>query len=201
MPASQAGNFPLDSIVQNVPRPENFKTFEVSMNRRYSNKWSGQISFSHSWLNDYPATFPTNPNQPGLEDRTTWQFKAAGSYDAGFGIRLSPVLRHQSGANYARTISVPGSAATPFGLILPASTIYADAANANRQDNIWVFDVRLEKTVTMGPRVRTRLFADFFNIANSSAAETITVSTGTNYQRPATILAPRTMRVGFRFLW
>ena len=31
------------------------------------------------------------------EDRTVWSFKASGSYDAPFGIRLSPVLRHQSG--------------------------------------------------------------------------------------------------------
>ncbi|MDH4063495.1 MAG: hypothetical protein OEW19_03785, partial [Acidobacteriota bacterium] len=202
MPASHAPQFPLTEVVQNLPRAENFKTVEVSMNRRYSNKWSGQASFSYTWLNDYPTgNYPTNPNQPGLENRTTWQFKANGSYDLPYGVRLSPVLRHQSGPNYARQISVPGSAATPFGLVLPASTIYADAADANRQDNIWVFDVRLEKTVNMGGRARLRGFLDFFNIANSSAAETITATTGANYQRPANILAPRTMRLGFRFLW
>jgi len=84
---------------------------------------------------------------------------------------------------------------------MPASTVYADAADANRQDNIWVFDVRAEKTVPLGSRMRARLFLDFFNIANSSASETITVTTGTNYQRPANILGPRTARLGFRFLW
>jgi len=205
MPSSQAANFPLGSVVMNLPRAEDFKTFEISTNRRYSNKWSGQVSFSHTWLNDYPVGlgtgFPTNPNQPGKYERTTWQFKATGSYDLPYGMRVSPVLRHQSGENYARQISVPGSAATPFGLILPASTIYADAANANRQDNIWVFDVRLEKTVEIAARARLRGFLDFFNITNSSAAETITRTTGANFQRPAAILAPRTARVGVRFLW
>jgi hypothetical protein len=207
MPASQAANFPLDQVVMNVPRAEDFKTVEVSANRRYSNKWSGQVSFSHTWLNDYPSTaaapngpFPLNPNQPDRLPRTTWQFKATGSYDAGWGIRVSPVLRHQSGENYAREISVPASAA-PAGLILPASVIYADAADANRQDNIWVFDVRVEKTVEIGARARLRGFLDFFNITNSSAAETITRTTGTNYQRPANILAPFTTRLGVRFLW
>ena len=48
-----------------------------------------------------------------------------------------------------------------------------------------MFDVRAEKTVNMGSRLRTRLFLDFFNIANSSASETITEATGANYQRPA----------------
>ncbi|MEZ5286485.1 MAG: TonB-dependent receptor [Vicinamibacterales bacterium] len=198
--ATQAAN-PLTSVVMNVPRPENFKTFEISTNRRYSNRWSGQLSFSHTWLNDFPIDFPTNPSEPGQFKRTTWQFKAAGSYDMPYGVRLSPVLRHQSGSNYAREISVPASAASAFGLILPASTIYADSPSDNRQDNIWVFDVRLEKTIEMGSRARLRGFLDFFNIANSSAAETITVTTGGNYLRPSAILAPRTMRVGFRFLW
>ena len=71
----------------------------------------------------------------------------------------------------------------------------------NRIDNIWVFDVRAEKTVNLGSRVRTRLFMDFFNISNSSASEDITRTTGANHQRPSAILAPFTMRLGFRVLW
>ncbi|MEZ5286580.1 MAG: hypothetical protein R2712_17590 [Vicinamibacterales bacterium] len=167
--------------MQNLPRQSRYNTFEVSMNRRYSNRWSASIGGAYTWLNDFPATvansYPRNPNLPGQLDRTTWNLKATGSYDAAYGIRISPVLRHQSGGNYAREISVPASAATAFGLIMPASTIYADSPSDNRQDNIWVFDVRLEKTVELGPRARTRLFLDFFNITNSHASETITVTT------------------------
>ena len=47
----------------------------------------------------------------------TWNFKATGSYDAGWGIRLSPVVRHQSGVNFARTLTV----AVPAGSGLIAS--------------------------------------------------------------------------------
>ena len=64
-----------------------------------------------------------------------------------------------------------------------------------------MFDIRAEKTLNVGQRIRLRGFFDLFNIANSSAAETITRTTGTNYLRPTAILAPRTARVGFRFLW
>jgi hypothetical protein len=64
-----------------------------------------------------------------------------------------------------------------------------------------VFDIRGEKTVNFGTRARIRLFVDGFNLANSSAAETITVTTGANYLRPANILGPRTVRLGARFLW
>jgi hypothetical protein len=70
-----------------------------------------------------------------------------------------------------------------------------------REDNIWVFDVRAEKTVNFTDRLRTRLFLDLFNIANSHSSETISRATGTGYQRPSAILAPFTARLGFRFLW
>lgn len=74
-------------------------------------------------------------------------------------------------------------------------------AGWRREDNIWVFDVRTEKTVSLTRRVRTRLFLDLFNLTNSSGAETITRSTGRNFLRPAAILAPRTARLGVRLLW
>ena len=73
--------------------------------------------------------------------------------------------------------------------------------NANREDNIWVFDVRAEKVLNMGSRTRLRLFLDLFNLANSHASETISRATGLGYQKPSAILAPRTARIGFRFLW
>jgi hypothetical protein len=110
------------------------------------------------------------------------------------------VLRHQSGPNFARTISVPSSAASAFGLIY-SGTIYADAADSHRQDNITVLDLRAEKTLDLIGRTRLRAFLDLFNITNSHASETIVRSTGTSYLKPSAILAPFTTRVGFRFLW
>jgi hypothetical protein len=168
----------------------------MSLNRRYSNRWSASIGGAYTMLHDFPNNAPNNPNEPGVQDRTTWNLKASGSYDAPFGIRLSPVLRHQSGANYARTVAIRA----PSGLIA-TGTAYVEPMDANREDNIWVFDVRAEKTVAFNDRVRTRLFFDMFNITNSHASETISRATGLGYQKPSAILAPRTARLGFRFLW
>jgi hypothetical protein len=44
-----------------------------------------------------------------------------------------------------------------------------------------------------------RGFIDMFNLTNSNAAETRTITTGTAYLRPTAVLAPRTLRVGARF--
>ena len=56
--------------------------------------------------------------------------------------------------------------------------------NANREDNIWVFDVRAEKTVQLPDRIRLRAFFDAFNLTNSHASETISRATG-RYQKPS----------------
>ena len=113
------------------------------------------------------------------------------------------MLRHQSGANYARTLSITAPAA--LGLTVTSSgnggTAFAEPMNANREDNIWVFDIRAERNFTMTSRMRLRLYFDAFNLTNSSASETINRATGLSYQKPAAILAPRTARVGFRFLF
>ena len=145
-------------------------------------------------LHDYPL----NPNLPFEGERTQWSFKATGSYDAPFGIRLSPVIRHQSGANFARTYTV----AAPAGSGLTASgTAYAEPMNANREDNIWVFDIRAEKSLNFGSRTRLRLYFDAFNMTNSHASETISRATGPQYRKPSAILAPFTTRVGFRLIF
>jgi hypothetical protein len=198
-PTSQAANFPTTQYVTNLDQFGRYKTVEVSMNRRYSNKWSASMGGGYTWLHNFPENFPQNPNQPGVQDRTTWNFKATASYDADWGIRISPVLRHQSGVNYARTVAITVPAGS--GLAVSGTTIYAEPANSNREDNIWVFDVRAEKNVEITSRIRTRLYLDLFNLTNSHASETIGRATGTSYQKPTAILAPFTARVGFRFIF
>ncbi len=208
MPSALASQFPVDQVVMNIPgdgRYSRYKSVEASLTKRFSNRWSGQVGFGHTWSYDYienvAGSFPQTPDRPDIADRTGWGLKIAGTYDAAWGIRLSPLLRHQSGVNFARQISVPGTAGNAFGLVFPASTIYADLPEDNREDNIWVFDFRAEKTVSFTDRIKTRLFLDLFNLTNSHASEAITRTTGASYLRPANILAPRTARLGFRFLW
>jgi hypothetical protein len=196
--ATAATQFPTTQVVMNMPRYGRYKTVETSLNKRYGNRWSASLGGAYTWMNDFPSgNFPQNPAMPGAEDRSVWNFKASGSYDAAWGIRISPVLRHQSGLNYART----GTLSFPTGVTASGTAIYLEPSNSNREDNIWVFDVRAEKTVSVTDRARFRLFLDIFNITNSHASETISRATGPGYQKPSAILAPVTARLGFRFLW
>ena len=80
------------------------------------------------------------------------------------------------------------------------TTFYVEPMDANREDNIWVVDTRVEKSLTIG-RAKIRAALDLFNITNSHASETINRATGTTYLKPTAILAPFTARLGFRFIF
>ena len=192
-----SGNFSTKQIEMNTGQYSRYKTFETSLNKRYGNKWSASLGGSMTWLGDFPNNFPQNPAQPGYETRTQWNFKASGSYDAPWGIRLSPVLRHQSGTAYARTNTLT----FPTGITGTGTTIYMESMDANREDNVTVIDVRAEKTVNLHARMKARLFLDGFNLTNSHASETISRATGTGFQKPSAILAPMTFRIGARVMW
>jgi hypothetical protein len=196
VPAQDANTrFPLTNVVMNTGSYGRYRTVEAQMVKRAGNRWSAQIGGSHTWSDQYTA--PNNPNVIPEANTTRWDFKVSGTYEAPYGIRISPLLRHQAGANFARTISVGSSAAAAVGAIF-SGTIQAEPANARRQDNITVFDVRIEKGVTLARNIRVRGFLDLFNLLNSNAAETRTVSTGASFLRPTAILAPRTARLGVR---
>jgi hypothetical protein len=199
-PNAQAAAFPNTQVVMNVPRYSRYTTYEASMNKRYGNKWSASMGYGFTMMSDFPNGYPQNPNQPGVDDRTIWNFKASGSYDAPAGIRISPVLRHQSGANYARTATISAPAAANCGCTA-TGTAYVEPMDANREDNIWVFDIRAERQFVFTSRFRLRVMFDAFNLANSHASETISRATGLSYQKPSAILAPRTARVGFRIIF
>ena len=195
---AQAAQLGTTQVVMNLPKYGRYKTAELSMNKRYGNRWSASLGGAYTWMTDFPNNFPQNPAQlPGAEDRSVWNFKASGSYDGPWGIRISPVLRHQSGVNFARQTTLT----FPSGITASGTTIYLEPANARREDNIWVFDTRAEKTLSLNNRLRIRAFLDLFNITNSHASETISRNSGTGFLKPSAILAPITARVGFRFMW
>jgi hypothetical protein len=190
--------FPLTNVTQNTPRFSRYKTVEASLNRRLSNRWAAQIGGSHTWALDFPGAYPNNPNGVFDENNTRWDFKLSGTYEAPLGIRFSPLVRHQAGANFARQFSVGAASATAAGAIF-SGTINVEPLNSNRHDNITVVDLRADRGFSLSRGMRVRLFVDLFNITNSNAAENRTLTTGAAFLRPTAVLAPRTARIGARF--
>src|SRR5262249_45084138 len=124
-----------------------------------------------------------------------------------YGIIVTPVLRYQHGTPISRIVNVPMRVAAngQFGYAV-------DPTGAWRQDDVAIFDTRVEKQFRVGRQQYVGVFFDAFNINNSNAAQnqdnvvgrrTVTLTSGevVNYQRflrPTTIISPRILRIGFK---
>jgi hypothetical protein len=206
------------NVVQNAADNGNYKTYEVSLNKRMSHHFSVGGGYNYTWTKDYPVGFPNTPNAPGQFNYTNYAAKVNAQVELPWGVMLSGVYRFQSGQNYAQqtTVSAPTSCGCTFsaagggqpggqslaaGPSLSSNTVFLTPYNAFRMDNISVFDLRGEKVINLPGNTKLRLFVDGYNLFNQYAAETIVFNAGSTFQQPTAILGPRTGRIGFRFIW
>jgi len=205
VPAANATTlFPLTNVIQNVDGLGRYKTLEMALNKRFSNRWSLVAGFGYTWTreneanytgNDVsPADFPNSPNDTSFHEFTGWGFKVHGTYEARYGIRITPLFRHQSGNPYGRILVVNSTNPIFSGNVL------VEPMGTRRQPHINILDVRVEKGINLS-RTQLRLFLDLFNITNSNAPEVMIWRTGSNFEAPTIILSPRLLRVGFKFDW
>lgn len=197
---------------QNLPGVSEFHTVELVATKRATGRWSLQGSFSYRWNRDNDDGYfgnnlrtlqvAANPNESintdnGRYNFTNWALKVNGSYEAPWGLKITPALRHQSGQQFGRTFIAGAANGINFG----SQRILAEPINSRRQDNITVLDARVEKIFRLGRSQSVSPFADVYNIGNSDAASNITWSSGSSFQLPSTIIGPRILRVGAKFDW
>ena len=197
---------------QNLPGVSEFHNLEFVATKRSTGRWSLQASFGYRWNLDNDTAYfgnnlrslqaPANPNEAinttnGRYEFTTYSAKVNGTVQAGYGIRLTPALRFQSGQPYGRTINVGAANGINYG----TQRILAEPIDARRQDHITVLDIRVEKDFKVGSTRSLAPFMDLYNIGNSDAASNIAWASGSSFQFPSTIIGPRIMRVGLKFDW
>ena len=206
---------PSDNLVSTIDGYEGtYKTFEISTNKRYGNRWSLNASYSFTWTEEYGniyfnqrfgtavpggsfshfGSFPQNPNERTLNEFTNWAAKVSGTVDAGWGLRVTPVLKVQSGAPYGRTIT--GAFNYNASQILLAEPI-----GTRRQENVSVLDFRVEKQLRFGAKARAGLFFDLFNVANSNTNININWRSGAAFGKATTVIPPRIAKFGVKFDW
>lgn len=196
----------------NIPDYEGtYKTLEFSANKRYTNRWSMNASFSYTWTEEYGnlyfnnrfgtaisqfsffGSYPSTPNEHTLNEYTNWNAKFSGTMDAGWGLRITPVLKLQSGAPYGRYISAALNYGTQIILVEPIGT--------RRQDTVGVVDFRVEKQLRFADKARVGLFVDVFNAVNANTAVNINWRSSAAFEKATTVLGPRIAKFGVKFDW
>ncbi len=188
-----------------------YKTLEFSANKRFTNRWGLNASFSYTWTNEFGnlyfnnrfatavsnfsffGSYPLNPNEKTQNDFTNWNGKLTGTVNVGWGVNVTPVWKIQSGAPYGRYFNATLNYGTQIILAEPIGT--------RRQDTVSVIDVRAEKQFRFATKARVGVFADVFNLMNSNTAVNVNWRAGSSFDRATTVLGPRIAKFGVKFDW
>lgn len=183
-----------------------YKSIDVTINKRVTGRWSLVASGVYTWNHETLNGHPQNPNQALYNEyrTTSWAFKVFGTYRAPYDIAVSPIVRHQSGDNLRRIVQVTGLRSGTFNFT-------AEGFGKYREDNVTIFDTRVEKEFAIGGGRKVGVFFDAFNITNSSGAQSQDNVTGrrtttvegqlVEYQRflrPTVVIGPRIYRFGLK---
>jgi len=223
------------AIVNLVANREGFtadyKSVEAALTKRFSRKWSMVSSFITTWTSEFGTSYfgtgtgnnvaggslfgglanatgiPITPN--GLQDKTkfaVWNFKISGTYEPGYGIRLTPVWKSQQGYPYGRVFTASAGGIN--------QNFMAESVTAHRLATVKQFDFRAEKRFKLSGRVNLNVLFDVFNVLNANTELNIRATTGTitilepnptvtipAYGTPTTILPPRIARISGRLSW
>ncbi len=186
---------------------ESYKTVELMLNKRMSNRWSLMVAAHHLWAQDTVSGKIENPNEALYNeyDFTNWAFKVAGTYQGPWDVVVTPLVRHQSGDPLRRLV--------PVSLRSGTFDYTGEGFGKYRVDNPTIVDVRLEKRFQVLSGHRLGVFFDGFNLTNSNAAEAMDDVTGrrtttlpsgervefAQFMRPTAILNPRVYRFGVKY--
>ena len=208
-----------------------YKSIEVGAHKRFTNKWSLVGSFSRPGPRSsaratsaagnggnygprepdavrrlrQPAGFPDHAQRPHrASEFSAWNFKAHGTYEPGWGLRLTPIFRIQQGYPYGRVLRGHRHRAwqrSNFGRAEPITT--------NRMDTIKQLDIRAEKKLSLAGRLKLGLIFDVYNVFNANTELNLRATTGRlvisesgenipTFGTPVTILPPRIARFSVR---
>jgi hypothetical protein len=212
-----------------------YKTVEVALNRRFTNKFSLVASFTETntaeWTTSYfgsgswgnagtsgslfsgfgGAGFPVSPNdQKTQTDFWAYNFRAFGTYEPGWGLRLTPTFKIQQGYPFARAVT----GTLNYG----SQNFQAEPLGSHRMDTIKDFDLRIDKRFKLNSKVGLSVLFDIYNILNANTViqsnhgtglitiNESTINGGTavrvpTFLSPTTILPPRIARISARLSW
>jgi hypothetical protein len=194
---------------------QRYKAVELSLGKRMSNHWQMQGSYVWSRLDGDQVLDYTNPNNlfsfvgqgRGSNDQPQ-AFKLLGSYQAPYGITVGANFQSLVGLPINRTLSVPLAQGTTSIRVDPLGTYRADTLN--------LLSLRADKSFRLGGSRRASFIAELHNVLNTNAgqsnygsstsktffseAQFLAAQATTSYfGRVQEIVAPRVLKLGFKF--
>jgi hypothetical protein len=179
---------------------QEYRGFEVSLNRRFVNGWQMVASFTAGKQKEnYGAGSFQNPQDIDLIDDTRIASsvphvtKLMGSYQLPRGLTVSGFYQHVAGTHFTRTVN----SSTAIGRTLAQGNVTALSGRRNEDsyDPLNLLDLRLGYELPFA-RPDISLAFDVFNVLNINTVTSVQVLSGTAYNRVLQLVPPRILRFG-----
>ena len=200
----------LANITVTNPAYQIYHGVDFTMNKRFSNKWQGQVAITRQTNPGYsPRWTFTNPTGVDLGDgRSTlarYLIKVNGAYQLPFDIMVSGNLNINDGATRTLSVNGPGTIANQgvnsagTAQSLSYTTLNFEPAGTTRFKPTQLLDLGAQKTFSFrGGKNRLKIMLDAFNVFNSNTILSYSSSnrSSTNFTAPTSIIPPRVFRIG-----
>jgi len=187
----------------NATNPDRYNAIEGTLSKRFSSRWTGQVSYfavkNHRWI----ASVFANPNDQffPLDETWGWAGNITGSYRTPGDFLISGFLQTKNGVTGQRTYIF--RQADPDGGPAIAqngnTTLRVEPYGSQRLSAQNILNLRGSKELKFGAARRLSIDVDVFNVLNAATPTAATFVTGPSFGFVSSVSPARIARLGIRF--
>jgi hypothetical protein len=194
-------------VITNIPALDDnhYNGIEINTVKRLARHWQVLAGFTAQRdRGTYGNALSDNFNDPNLginrtnallDQDSTYVAKISGTWEAPFGISLSPNYQYYTGFPL-----LPTNVFT--GLNQGSETINLMPRGAIRLPNVSVLNLRISRPIRFREvKMGLEPIADLLNVTNNEPITAENTSYGANYLRPTTLVNPFVARFALRLTW
>jgi hypothetical protein len=189
----------------NATNPDRYNSVEATLTKRFSSRWTGQVSYfavkNHRWI----ASVFANPNDQffPLDETWSWAGNVTGSYRTPGDVMISGFLQTKNGVTGQRTYIFRqvdpdgGPAIVQNG----NTTLRVEPYGSRRLSAQNILNLRGSKELKLGAGRRLNIDVDVFNVLNAATPTAANFTTGPSFGFVSSVIPARIARLGVRFLF
>ena len=187
----------------NAPNTDVYHSIEGTLTKRFSSRWTGQVSFfgvkNHRWI----ASVFNTPNDQffPVDDTWSWAGSITGTYRLPGDVSVSGFLQTKNGVIGQRTYIF--RQADPDGGRAIAqngnTTIRLEPYGAERLAAQNILNVRASKAFALGAARRAEIDFDIFNVLNAATPTAANFQSGPTFAYVTGVIPARIARLAARF--
>jgi len=187
----------------NAPNTDRYHSVEATVTKRFSRRWTGQVSYfavkNHRWI----SSVFTSPNDEffPLDETWSWAGNVTGSYRMPGDVSISGFLQTKNGVTGQRTYIFRqadpdgGAAITQNG----NTTLRVEPYGSQRLSAQNILNLKASKDLKLGAGRRLNIDVDVFNVLNAATPTAASFVTGPSFGFVSSVIPARIARLGLRF--